>query len=328
MAFAIRNWLQTAALLVLLAVMPCVPAQAGDLMFLKLQTLYAYPEPSEIKLEFVKDGSSFTLACDRSVATRGAVANGSRAALVVHVRCESAGRPRAGTAVWVHGGPFRPYDEELGPEQAALLSLGYDLLVPLYPGSSDRELGFSIDSTPLTMNDAIAEITTAVRWAQKRDRRVLLVGESFGALLAGAAASTLRRSDRLILENPLLLSPRQRAPLPNEPGEPPIASAIVKGDDIMKGLSTEQQNELIIETYNAFMADWIDRDLISILRERPPHRMFVVHGDRDSRIGLERMPELLGLGGRRYPALVLKDSDHAALGTRAELDAFVEMLRE
>lgn len=328
MGWSIPRWAGAVVLAAALMAISCVPSHAGELMFLKLQTLYAYGEPSETKLEFVKDGSSFTLACDRSVATRGAVSLGSQAAYVVHIRCESAGRPRAGTAVWVHGGPFRPYDEELGPEQAALLSLGYDLLIPLYPGSSDRELGFGVDFTPMTMNDAIAEITTAVRWAQKRDRRVLLMGESFGALLAGAAASTLRRSDRLILENPLLLSPRQRSPLPNEPGEPPMATAVFKGDDIMKGLSTEQQNELIIKTYHAFMADWLDRDLISILRDRPPHRMFVIYGDRDSRIGLERMPELLGLGGRRYPALVLKDSDHAALGTRAELDAFVEMLRE
>jgi hypothetical protein len=36
---------------------------------------------------------------------------------------------------------------------------------------------------------------------------------------------------------------------------------------------------------------------------------------------------LLALGGRRYPAPVLEDSDHWALVTRAELDAFVEMLR-
>jgi pimeloyl-ACP methyl ester carboxylesterase len=297
-------------------------------MFVKLQTLYAYGEPSETKLEFVKDGSSFTLACDRSLATRGAVAIGSRAAFVIKVSCESAGRPRAGTAVWVHGGPFRPYDEEIGPEQAALLSLGYDLLVPLYPGSSDREFGFGDDILPLTMNDAVEEITTTVRWAQKRDRRVLLVGESFGALLAGAAASTLRRSDRLILENPMLLSPRQRTPLPKGAGEPPMATMVVKGVDLMNGLSAEQQNELIVKTYNVFMADWLDRDLISILRGRPPHRMFVIYGDSDSRIGLERMPELLTLGERRYPALVLKDSNHAALGTRAELDAFVEMLRE
>lgn len=306
-----------------IAFVPCAGATTENAVFLELQTLFAYEEPSETKLDFAADGSSFAFACDRLAAVRGAVAHRDRAALVVRLSCETSGRPRTGTAVWLHGGPFTAYDPEIGPDQAALLSLGYELIIPLYPGSADREHRIVGDRIFPTMEHAIDEIRTAISWAQRRDRRVLLVGDSFGAVLAAATAARLRRSDRLILQNPLLRPPSIAGP----PPDAVLAGAAPEGYDRIEDVPPDARQELAGKAFRGFMADWLDRDLISILRDRPPRRMLVVYGDRDSRIGLERMPELLTLGGQRYPSLMLGDSDHAPLGTRAELDAFVELLR-
>lgn len=71
-----------------------------------------------------------------------------------------------------------------------------------------------------------------------------------------------------------------------------------------------------------FFGDWLDRDPIGILRQRPPRHAFAVYGNRDSRIGLERMSELLALNGRRYPSLVLKDNDQKDLGQSSRVRCF------
>jgi pimeloyl-ACP methyl ester carboxylesterase len=317
MAFPMRRCVQTLAI-GLLAALPCVPADAGDGMFLKLNDIFSFENHSTSKAEF-PDGSTFEFDCDRFVSERGVISHRDRPALVVRVVCECSGRPRRGTVVWLYGGPFHPIPETVTAEQGALLSLGYDLIIPVYPGSAGRQL----DVTPLgvtpNFDDAIAETEVAVRVAQREGGRVVLVGDSFGSLLAAAAAKSLRRQDRLVLSRLMLKS--YHALLPPEGNQ--VAAPIAIDGVVATDKSLEEQSALANETFDRFGGPWLDRDVISILKPKPPRNLLVIYRERDPKSSVERMPELLALGAGRYRTLQLPGAEHEEVDTRPLLDRFI-----
>ncbi|MFL6844019.1 MAG: alpha/beta fold hydrolase [Allosphingosinicella sp.] len=288
-------------------------------MFLKLGTVFAHEEPSETTKHF-EDGSSFTFACDRYVSERGVVAYRGRPALVVRTRCESAERHRAGTAVWLHGGPFTKFEEVPQAKQAALLSLGYELVTPLYLSSADRELDVRSDGEVASnMDDAIAEVVAVVKHAQQSGGRVILCGESYGALLA-AAARHLRATDKLVLIGPILKSIEQ---LTRSAPKLLAAPLTFTGSD-PHNLSMDEQEALTRKVFERFYGAWFDRNIVSILSARHPRDMLVIYGDKDEVIGLDLMPPLLALGGR---SVVLHGSGHQAAPTRADIDRIIAELK-
>lgn len=306
------------AVVVSLTSVPCVPAQAGKGMFLKLNDIFRYEDHSRTKAEFV-DGSSFTFECDRYVSERGVIADGDRPALVVRTACESEGRPRRGTAVWLHGGPFGFAPETATPEQAVLLSRGYDVIMPLYPGSAERSLWVSPDGVTPSFEDAIAETEVAVRFAQRGGGRVVLVGESFGSILAAATARALREDDRLLLALPMLRS--YRALVPPEGNR--VTGPIVIDGKPVTDKSLDEQSALANETIERFAGIWLDRDVISILKPNPPRNLLVIYREKDPKSSVERMPELLSLGQHRYSALALPGDSHDLIDSKPVLDRFV-----
>lgn len=296
-------------------------------MFLKLGTVFAYEEPSKTTKRFA-DGSTFSFACERYVSERGIIAHRDRPALVVRTRCESPDRAVSGTAIWLHGGPFAPFDERPTAEQAALLDLGYELITPLYVPSADREFAVEVDpKLPLdqgrfkvNMDEAVAEIAAVVQAAQRAGGRVILYGESYGGFLAAAVAGHLRSSDKLVLHGPML------RPFGQLMRAVPKASfgPILLNDEIPEHLSLDEQDKLSRKMLARFYGPWAERDLVSLLAPRPPRNMLVVYGEHDQKMGLEHLPALLALGGR---PLLLRGAGHDMIATRADLDRLIAELR-
>lgn len=291
-------------------------------MFLSLEKLFD-DAGAEIRTEFIADNSTFTLACDRYVSERGALADGPQPALVLRTRCEKAGRPRAGTAIWVHGAPFEKLDEEPRVELLALLGLGYDVVVPLYPSTGGRPLDVGPDRVSPDIDGAVAEVVAVVKASRRGGGRVILLGDATGALLAAAAARHLRFSDKLVLQGPWLKPLRQAF----DPDENLVEGAVPLAGTAAANLPREEQVAFSRGVLDRFYGPWADRDLIALVTAHPPHDMLVVYGDQDEEIGLERMPALLAVGGQRHRSLVIRGANHSGIGTRADLDRLVAELR-
>jgi acetyl esterase/lipase len=302
-----------------LAASPAIGAAMEKAMFLKLGTVFAHEEPSETTARF-PDGSSFTFACDRYVSERGIIAHRGRPVPVVRTRCESAHRPPAGTAIWLHGGPFTKFDERPYSDQAALLSLGYELLTPLYASSADRELEVTLERVAPDMDAAVAEIVAVVQASQRSPGRVILCGESYGALLAAAAAGHLRASDKLVLFNPKLTSIGQS--LRSYPKF--LAAPLTFGGEAPGGLSMDEQDDLARKMLQRFYGPWLYRGVTSILTADRPRDMLIVYGEKDEVIGIDAMPDLLALGGR---SIVRRGLGHEAARSRAHIDRLIVELR-
>jgi acetyl esterase/lipase len=302
-----------------LAAAPGTGAAKDEAMFLKLGTVFAYEEPSETTKRFA-DGSSFTFACDRYVSERGIIAHRGRPVPVVRTRCELANRAAAGTAIWLHGGPFAKFDEQPHANQAALLSLGYELVTPLYPSSADRELQVTPDRVAPDMDGAVAEVIAVVQAVQRSPGRVILCGDSYGALLAAAAAGHLRPSDKLVLFGPMLISVGQSIRSTPNFLAAPLTFSGKNPDD----LSMDEQNDFARKMLQRFYGPWIDRDVTSILATDRPRDMLVVYGDKDEVIGLDLMPPLLALGGR---SLVLRSLGHQVTASGSDIDRLIAELR-
>lgn len=291
-------------------------------MFLSLERLFD-DGGAEVKSEFVADGSSFTLACDRYVSERGALADGPRPALVLRTRCEKAGRPRAGTAIWIHGSPFADLDEEPRIEHLALLSLGYDVVTPLYPSTGGRPIDVGPDRVSPNMDVAVAEVKAVVKAARRGGGRIILVGDSTGALLAAAAARHLRASDKLVLHGPWLKPLRDAF----DPDENLIGGPVPLDFAAAASLSSEEQVALSSRLLGHFYGAWADLDPTDLLTAHPPRDMLIVYSDKDEEIGLERIPALLALGGQRHRSLVLGGGAPTGIATRADLDRLIAELR-
>jgi acetyl esterase/lipase len=302
-----------------LAAAPGTGAAKEEAMFLKLGTVFAYEEPSETTKRF-PDGSAFTLACDRYVSERGIIAHRGRPVPVVRTRCESADRSPAGTAIWLHGGPFAKFDEQPHANQAALLSLGYELVTPLYPSSADRELQVTPDRVAPDMGDAVAEVIAVVQAVQRSPGRVILCGDSYGALLAAAAAGHLRSSDKLVLFGPMLISMGQSIRSTPDYLAAPLAFSGKNPDN----LSMDEQNDFARKMLRQFYGPWLDRDVTSILATDRPKNMLVVYGEKDEVIELDLMPPLLALGGR---SLVFLGLGHQVAESRSDIDRLVAELK-
>jgi pimeloyl-ACP methyl ester carboxylesterase len=221
--------------------------------------------------------------------------------------------------VWLHGGPFGFAPEAATAEQSALLSIGYDLIMPIYPGSAERGLDVTPRGVTPSFEDAIAETEVAVRVAQRGGGRVVLVGDSFGSLLAAAAAPLLREEDRLLLARPMLRS--YQALLP--PGGNWVTEPVIIDGVPVTDKPLEEQSALVKETFERFAGPWIDRDVISILKPAPPRNLLVIYREKDPKSSVERMPELLSLGGGRYRTLPLPGAEHDEIDTRPLLDLFI-----
>lgn len=288
-------------------------------------TLGGHDDGSGAKIDtvFVADDSSFTLTCDRYVSDLGAVADGSRPVLVRRMRCDNAGTPRAGTAIWIHGEPFETPEEEPEAEQLALLSLGYEILAPLYPSTGGRPLALREGRIEPDFDDAVAEVIAAVRYARRAGGRVIVMGVGTGSILAAAAAGHLRATDKLVLQGPWM-KPLTAVYDPQETlFDGPVAIDGLKGE----GLEARTKIAVSKDLLEHFYGSWNDRDLVALVEDKLSPELLVVYGERDEDIDPQRLNRLLTARGTRHRSLVLRGSAHSAIDTRANLDRLIAELK-
>lgn len=121
------------------------------------------------------------------------------------------------------------------------------------------------------------------------------MGDSFGALLAATASALLREHDRFVLTIPMLRSYHAMLPPEGNSTEEPLII-----DDTPSSAPRGEQMALLNEVYDRFGGPWFDRDVISILRDRPPRQLLIVYREADPKGSVERIPELLELGRGVY----------------------------
>lgn len=291
----------------------------------KFLTLGGHDDGSGTKIDtvFIADDSSFTLTCDRYVSELGAVADGSRPALVRRMRCDKVDTPRAGTAVWIHGEPFETPDEEPRAEQLALLSLGFEVVAPLYPSTGGRPLELRKGQVTPDFDDAVKEVIATVKYAKRAGGRVLVVGVGTGSMLATAAAGHLRATDRLILQGPWMKPLTAVYDSQEDLFDGPV---VIDGLD-GKGLGARTKIEVTKDLLARFYGSWNDRDLVALLRDKRSLELLVVYGERDKDIDPQRVSRLLTARGIRHRSLVLRGSAHAVIDTRANLDRLIAELK-
>ena len=241
------------------------------------------------------------------------------------------------------GGPFKSLDGELLAEQGTLLGLGYDLIVPLYPGTGERAYHIAAGAVSPDFDDGVAELRSVLAWAQESGP-VLLVGESYGGLVASALVDGLRSADRLLLMGPLSISVRQaivRADLPVSPllyslvepdpdsfELPPGPVFIDNQDGLPAEMSLDDQNKMALSLLYGFFGDRLDADPVALFAKHQAPRLLIVARAGDERIGAERIPALLEWGGHGAKSLILPGPGHSGAMHRRELDQFIAEVRK
>lgn len=109
--------------------------------------------------------------------------------------------------LYLRGGPFRggppnfPHGTRL-----SLLELGYPLLEPRYSGSEDSVNG----DRPISQSfsKAVSNTTVSTQYLTRKYKKVVIFGESLGALLAVSYSQTKHVSYPLVLYAPVMQTPR------------------------------------------------------------------------------------------------------------------------
>lgn len=123
-------------------------------------------------------GGKVRLRCADWRDWRVAVSGQGRAILGRLLTCAS--KPR-GVVLWYHGGPFESGMGVLEPEQVAFLSRDYDVFVPFFPLSADREFLYSPSLMFPDYREAILEGQALASWAESSYGQTIFFGESLGA---------------------------------------------------------------------------------------------------------------------------------------------------
>lgn len=302
-----------------------------------------FDETSETIAEF-PDGSHFSLNCNRLKAEQVEYKVEGRSVPAVRIHCDQARRPLNKSAIWLFGGPFISFSPDLlPPEHLVLLDLGYVLVVPLYIGTAEREYEFVGDRLSPDMDEAVREVASLVEAFQSAGP-VVLVGQSFGGLLASAVATQLRENDALVLlGSPLVPFPevirRQNVPISSLLDQPflddlelgfaqPSGPMRLQNEAGVPSTSLEEQTELSLRVLRGFFGKrWLEQDPVALLAGHPA-RSLVVMREGDARVGPERLQVLRDMQNPRIHLLVLSGEEHASVLARRELDEFKRLLLE
>lgn len=224
----------------------------------------------EYKLRYAREGE-ISLTCPDFVWDKVVVSSADRGALGNLISCRIGKEDNRKIAIWVHGGPWSYAGTELVLEQLAFLEAGYDLFVPLYPGSSDRPTIFEGIRMVPSGADALAELNTALDWSRRNYELVDVVGESFGAFLAVSLVPRLNARESLLLINPSLGGQRYLT------GHYARKGAKLAINDVGNA-ATQAEAKRLTEAYFKTLVGY---DPIRQLQATPPPNLKLIHGGAD-----------------------------------------------
>ncbi|MEA3051282.1 MAG: hypothetical protein QOG72_185 [Sphingomonadales bacterium] len=238
-------------------------------------------------------------------------------AIGFHISCRKKAAGNRRLAIWIHGGPWAYASKDLVLEQLAFLDAGYDLFIPLYPGSSDREVTYDGPNMVPDVVDALLELKAALRWGRKRYRLVDVVGESFGAYLAASLAPELDNKGSLFLMSPNLGGQSYLARLYAGKGEE-LGIAGVRSDAV------QVEAKRITAAYFRRLEDYVP---LRLLESTKGLKLKLVYGGRDNLLVAEEIRTLEHLAMPGCGVDYRPTDGHLFAYTREQFETFRNMIR-
>ncbi len=311
----------------------------GRLSLVDIELLEEKSDSSRLEVD-LDDGSTFAIECAGYFRESGKVITTSADVPVVRIGC---GRVQAnrGTAIWLIGGPFSKIDDDLLPEQLLLLELGYDLVLPMYPGTAERKYQVVAGKIDPDLRQGFTELGELIKEA-KSHGPVLLVGESFGALFALHTAKLLRFEDQLILLGPMVVSLRDAMAAAGDPALPALEAAMQDcgealslADGTRLAIANDWEPSMAPETginsvhantarelavLVSFFGDWLVTSPLVDFENPNGARVLVIAGERDPLIGEEILAGLSSAAGSKFTRVMLSGQGHGGVRSLQEIE--------
>lgn len=233
--------------------------------------------------------------------------------------CIDRSEPVLGDIIYVIGGPYQWIGDFPDPNVASFLMAGYNVYVPRYSGTFvntiSRTEGLNSDtvSGDGELGKAAREISLLIRYASKNNKEkgleTLSVGESAGSYIL-AKACKKNCTERVLFISPLMQSPidfwknyAEKAQKKNGP------------NFVVEGQSEDPSEAGRLASIGFYgVGNW-DRDLCSILKDIPSNAdVRIFYGDKDPRIGIDKVSEISRGCGKIKPAMSsFPDDNHSII---------------
>lgn len=234
-----------------------------------------------------------------------------------HISCLKGRRANRKLVIWLHGGPWVHAKSGLVPEQVAFLDAGYDLFIPLYPGSADRPIKFEGPVMVPDVVDALAELKAAFGWGRKHYKRVDVAGESFGAFLAASLASELGEKNSLILINPSLGG---KSRLEEYYADQP-------DDRLMEGVPKEAARAEVKRITDAYFGRLESYAPLGLLQSTKGLKLKLVYGGRDTLMDSKEIQSLAHMAIPGCGVDYRPDNEHESGKTPEQYESFRKLIR-
>lgn len=237
--------------------------------------------------------------------------------------------------IWLHGGPFAGFDDQINSLKALYLSKGYTLYEPDYIGTQERELvSETFNGTPKNLklqkniNNSLDEISAFTRVILSKYDRVDFFGESFGgfltALYVSQHGSNIPKM-RFIFYKMLSTPPKGRIISSK--------SLFFSDDDFRKSTNVifndtvmpfheapiKFQNALLESMLASYFADKADIDPMKMLSAIHYPNLYFIAGGKDHNVCSKCIVDMTKNDKTKH-LLFFPDSGHNEPESRAQLD--------
>lgn len=258
-----------------------------------------------------------SMSCREFIWQKMVVSSANKGALGDFIRCSSGRESQRKLVIWIHGGPWAYAGTDLVLEQIAFLEAGYDLFVPLYPGSSDRPTVFEGAKMVPDVVDALDELQAVLNWSRTYYGLVDVAGESFGAFLAVTLMPRLTDKESLVLINPSLGGPRF---LPRH--------YVREGGKLeINGVSNDATQAEAKRITEAYFRRLVNYDPAWLLQASPTANLKLIYGGSDDLMIKAEIALLRKLAVPRCGLEFRPDSGHEFGYTRGHLHAARKLIQ-
>ncbi|HEX8239287.1 MAG TPA: alpha/beta fold hydrolase [Allosphingosinicella sp.] len=269
-----------------------------------------------LKIKFPTQGK-VSIFCREYTFKQMLVWDGMNGSPGFHVSCMKHRRNNRKLVIWLHGGPWVNARSSLDAEQLAFVGAGYDLFIPLYPGSTDRPIKFEGSVMVPDVVDALTELKAAYGWGRKHYERVDVAGESFGAFLAASLAPELGQNNSLFLFNPSL------------GGKSRLEEYYARRPDdaLMRGVPKEAARAEVKRITDAYFGRLRDYAPLRVLESTKGLKLKLIYGGRDDLMKQDEIQSLIRLAVPGCGVHYRPDNGHESGNSPEQYEAFRKLIR-
>jgi pimeloyl-ACP methyl ester carboxylesterase len=153
------------------------------------------------------------------------------------------------------------------------------------------------------------EVQNILRRLHKQHNDVIVVGESLGAFFAAPLSERLRRSDKLILLNPMLKTPAAQwvdAPI-REAMVPSDEASSVAMDNFDHAHRLQEASRQLMESY---FGPYVDSSVISLIDVRTPAAVTLIYGGNDPVVSRKDVDAIAGLPFHNFQLVRFDENGH------------------